>query len=138
MHKGLGFIFLLVSVLALAGIASVTFHADYWLLPPREKFLSSWQDDVKLLRKNRALPTAWDHIREVVVKSDNSPAVDWVESLRRQIKIEPTGAYKMNVMVIHWIENTKYGAIIQYSITDTRTGNTIWEVSRTLHLGYLI
>jgi hypothetical protein len=138
MRKGVGFLLLLVSLLVAAGVAAVTFHADYWMLAPKDKFLRSWQEDLKLLRKNKALPASWDHIREVEVKSDNSPAIDWVESVKKQTKLDPNGTFKLNVMVIHWIEKTKYGAIVQYSITDTRSGNTVWEISRTLHLGYLL
>lgn len=138
MRKGLGFLLILISLLVVGGVAAVSFHADYWLLTPKEKFLTSWQDDVRLLRKNHSLPASWDHIREVEVKSDNSPALDWIESLKQQIHIDPNGTFKLNVMVIHWIEKNKYGAIVQYSITDTRSGNTVWEISRTLHLGYLL
>jgi hypothetical protein len=138
MRKSVGFLLLLISLLVIGGVAAVSLRADYWLLAPKEKFLTSWQEDVKLLRKNKSLPAAWDHIREVEVKSDNSPAMDWIESLKKQIKIDTNGTYKLNVMVIHWIEKTKYGAIVQYSITDTKSGNTIWEISRTLHLGYLL
>jgi hypothetical protein len=138
MRKGLGFLLILVSLLVIGGVAAVSLHADYWMLSPKEKFMSSWQDDVRLLRKKKALPAPWDHIREIEVRSDNSPAIDWVDSLKKQIKIDPNGTYKLNVMVIHWIEKTKYGAIVQYSITDLKSGNTIWEISRTLHLGYLL
>jgi hypothetical protein len=138
MRKSLGFLLLVVGLLAIGGVVAVSMKADYWLLTPKEKFLTSWQDDVSRLRKSHALPPSWDHIREIEIQSDNSPAVDWVDSLKAKIPIDSTGTYKLNIMVIHWIEKNKYGAIIQYSIKDLKTGNTIWEVSRTLHLGYLI
>ena len=138
MRKGVGFLLISVSLLAIGAVTAMTFRADYWLLAPKEKFLSSWQEDVRLLKKKNALPASWDHIREVEVKSDNSPAIDWIESLKSQVKIDPNGTHKLNVLVIHWIEKTKYGVIVQYSITDIKSGNTIWEISRTLHLGYLL
>lgn len=138
MRKSLGSILLIAGLLAIGGIAAVSMKANYWLLTPKNKFITSWQDDVRLLRKTKSLPNGWDHIREVEIKSDNSPAIEWGESMRPQLKIDPNGTYKLNVMVIHWIEKNEYGAIVQYSITDLKSGNTVWEISRTLHLGYLI
>lgn len=138
MRKGFGLLLILASLLIVGGIAAVATKADYWLMSPKDKFLRSWQDDTALLRKTKSLPPAWDHIREIEIKSDNSPATNWVDSLKSRITTDPTGTFKLNVMVIHWIEGNRYGAIVQYSLTDTKSGNTIWEISRTLHLGYLI
>jgi hypothetical protein len=137
-RRNFGLFILIVGLLVIGSVAAVSLKADYWLLTPKEKFIASWQDDVQLLQKTKNLPDAWHHIREVEIKSDNSPAADWVESLKPRIRIDPLGNYKLNIMVIHWIEKNKYGAIIQYSITDLKSGNTVWEISRTLHLGYLI
>lgn len=138
MRKGLGLLLLILALVVIGGVAAVATKADYWLLTPKEKFLKSWQDDTALLRKTKNLPAGWDHIKTVEIKSDNSPATTWVDNLKQRIPVDPNGTYKLNVIVIHWIEGNRYGAIVQYSLTDTKSGNTVWEISRTLHLGYLI
>lgn len=138
MRKGFGLLLLIISLIVIGGVFAVATKADYWLLSPKDKFLQRWQQDTALLRKSKSLPPGWDHVRSVDVRSDNSPAANWVESLKSRIPTDPTGTYQMNVMIIHWIEGNKYGAIVQYTLIDTKTGNTVWEISRTLHLGYLI
>ena len=138
MRKGLGFLLVLVSLLIIGGLAASIFKADYWILSPKDKFIRSWQDDVALLKKSGKLPDGFNHIREIEIKSDNSPARDWIDDLKRRVPTEPTGTYKLSVMVIHWIEDTRYGAIVQYNLVDTKSGNTVWELSRTFKLGYLL
>lgn len=138
MRKGLGLLLLIISLLVIGSVVAVQTKADYWLLTPKEKFMTSWKEDVNLLRKSKKLPAGWDHLRDVEIKSDNSAAIDWSANLKQQIPTDPNGTYKLGVMVIHWIEGNKYGAIIQYSLTDLKSGNTVWEISRTLHLGYLL
>jgi hypothetical protein len=138
MRKGLGFLLVIASLLIVGAIAAVSLRADYWILSPREKFLRSWQEDVLLLQKSNKLPQGWSHIRTVEVKSDNSPARDWVDDLKKRVPTDPTGTYKLSVMAIHWIEENRYGAIIQYNLVDTKSGNTVWELSRTFKLGYIL
>lgn len=138
MRKFLGFVLVIVSLLIVGGIAASTLKADYWILSPKEKFIRSWQEDLALLKKSGKIPAGFDHIREIEVRSDNSPARDWLDDLKRKIPTEPTGTYKLSVMVIHWIEENRYGAIIQYNLVDTKSGNTVWELSRTFKLGYLL
>lgn len=137
-RKGLGLLLILIGLMVIGGVAAYAMKADYWLLSPREKFLRSWQEDLTRLKKAGTLPASFDHIRSIEIHSDNSPAADWVDALKSRIPSDPTGTYKLSVMVIHWIDGNRYGAIIQYNLTDTKTGNAIWEISRTLHLGYLI
>ena len=138
MRKTFGILLLIIGLLAIGTVAAVSLRAQYWLLTPKEKFMTSWQEDLALLRKSKNLPAGWDHIQKVEIKSDSSAAIDWVQSLKPKIKIDSAGNYKLNIMVIHWIEKNKYGAIVQYSMTDLKSGNLIWEISRTLHLGYLL
>lgn len=138
MRKFLGFIFIIVALTVAGGVVAVATKSDYWLLSPKEKFLRSWQDDLNLLQKRKALPEGFSHLKSVEIRSDNSPASEWVESLRSKIPLDPTGTYQLKIMVVHWIDGNKYGTIVQYTLVDTRSGNTVWEISRTLHLGYLI
>ncbi len=138
MRKGFGFLLVLLSFVILGGVAAIYFKADYFLLSPKEKFIESFQNDIALLKKSGTLPEAYSHIREVEIKSDNSPARDWLDDLKRKIPRDQNGTYKLSVMVIHWIEANRYGAIVQYNLVDLKSGNTVWEFSRTFKLGYLL
>lgn len=136
-RKGIGLTLILASIATLFLIAFVVFRADYWLMHPKEKFLHSWQEDVKLLEATNKLPKEWQEIGKVALSSDNSPAQHWLENIRPPIQIKKDGQYRLDVFVIHWIEDTRYGAVVQYNIVDMKTQNTIWELGRTFKLGYI-
>lgn len=138
MRKGFGFLLILVSLLILGAVAAAYFKADYWVLSPKEKFLRSWQEDQAILKKAGNLPEGLSHLRQVEIRSDNSPAQEWLADLKGKIPLDPNGTFKLSVMVIHWIESNRYGAVVQYNLVDLKSGNTVWEFSRTYKLGYLL
>ena len=104
-------------------------------LPPQEKFVVAWKRDLLLLEKSQKLPPQWKNIRRIEVRSEPSPARDWLEHVTPPIAVNPSGLFELHLFVIHWINEGRYGVILEYSLLDTKTGNTIWEAARTLKLG---
>ena len=151
MGKKIGLILLLASLVAIVWIAYVQLGVSYYTKPPYSKLIASWTDDVHNLEKMKKLPKEWSEIRELDIKGDNSwPIQDWLGKIRDQkpkpgseslqkppIKLNPKGRYKLEVFLIHWIEGYRYGAVIQYHLVDLATTNTIWELDRTYHLGFV-
>lgn len=137
LRKGIGLTLLVVSVTSLILVCFTVLHIDYWLAPPYEKFKRSWAEDVLLLEKSKSLPKEWDSIREIAIKSDNSPAQDWIAETQAPITVTSKGNYRLDVFVIHWLEGYRYGVVLQYNLVDLRNQNTIWELGRTLKLGWV-
>lgn len=135
MGKKIGFLFVLISALVIVAFSMLFLKASFWLAAPQEKFIRSWQEDIALLEKSNKLPKEWFNVREVRLRTDNSPVQSWTEHNKHPIKMNPNGTYALNVMLIHWIEGYRYGVVIQYNLVDTKNDNTIWELGRTLKLG---
>ncbi len=138
MQRSLGVIFILASFATLLLIGWIGFNGDYWISPPKEKFLRSWRDDVHLLEKTKTLPPAWKEIREITLKADpNSPADGWIQDIVVPVERNPKGKYRLEVFVIHWIDGYRYGAVVQYDLVDLSNDNTTWELGRTFKLGFV-
>lgn len=136
MRRGLGLLLFLVAICTLGWILLSIFRLDFWLLPPKQKFLRAWYEDIKLLEASKKLPSEWNEVREIVIRSNNSPAQEWIAgTLSPPIRKKPTGTHRLNIFVIHWEEGNRYGAIIEYSLIRLSDQNTDWELGRTLKLG---
>ncbi|MEK7357455.1 MAG: hypothetical protein AAB250_13470, partial [Bdellovibrionota bacterium] len=138
MRKGFGFILVIAALIVGAAVAAQVYNVEYWLLPSKQKFAQNWQNDVAALEKSGKLPESWQQIREIVVKTDNSPAQTWVVGLEAPIKKKQDGFFRLDVFVAHWIDDDRYGALIQYNLVDLRDGNTTWELSRNLQIGRIL
>jgi hypothetical protein len=137
-RKGIGFLIVIAALVVAALGASQYYNLDYWLLPSKQKFATTWMKDIGSLEKSGKLPEGWQQIREIVIKTDNSPAQNWVVGLDPGIKKKQDGVYRLDVFVAHWIENDRYGALVQYNLVDLRTGNTTWELSRNMQIGRIL
>jgi hypothetical protein len=137
-RKGFGFLLVLAALGVAAVVAAQVYNLDYWLLPSKQKFAQTWKKDVLALEASGRLPEGWGQIREISLKTDNSPAQMWVENVDVPIKKNKDGLFKLDVFVIHWIEDDRYGALIQYNLVDQRNGNTTWELSRRLPVGRIL
>lgn len=136
MRKGTGIGLIFAALVLGFGAWFTLAGGQFWLLTPKEKFLTAWSQDLELLSKSGNLPKEWENIREVALKTDNSPAQDWISGVKPPIPTNQNGTYRLDVFVVHWLEGYRYGAILTYSLVDTRRNdNTVWELSRTHKLG---
>jgi hypothetical protein len=107
------------------------------LLSPQQKFAQAWKDDLALLKGSGKLPPQWSEIRSIEVRSEPSPARDWLEHVSAPIATNPNGGFKLQLFALHWIDENRYGVTIEYWLIDAKSGNTIWEFARTLKLGFV-
>lgn len=138
MRKGIGFALFIAAAAAAVFAAAQHYNVDYWLKPSKEKFAITWKKDVVALEKSQKLPKEWQQIRDIVVKTDNSPAQNWVDGVALPVQKKKDGLFRLDVFVAHWIENDKYGVLIQYNLVDLQSGNTTWELSRSLPVGRIL
>jgi hypothetical protein len=94
-----------------------------------------WKDDVKLLVKAQKLPKAWGEIRNIHVDTASPIAAKWMKNIEVPIKVRHDGGYRLDILIDHWIYQGHLGAMIQYNLVDLKSGNTVWELGRTLTIG---
>lgn len=111
------------------------FNQRYWLLPPEQKLISSWREDLQLLKKSKQAELL-SRVSQVRLRAnDHSPAADWVEKIQAPIEKNKSGDILADIFLIHQIEGHRYGVIVQYEFIDTKTKNKVGEFARTLWLG---
>ena len=137
MNKRVGLTLIIFSVILVGWVAYVTLGLGYWLLPPEQKFAQSWKTDIALLEKSQKLPKQWNDIKEVSLRAAAGPAQDWIAGHPNPISSQILGHYKLDIFVIHWLEGYRYGVVIQYNLVDLKNQNTVWELGRTLKLGFV-
>ena len=127
----------LLILVVLIGFITRRDAIDFALLKPQEKFARAWKNDVNLMQTSGALPAAWSDIERIEIKSEPSPARDWLEKTTPPIATTKHGKYKLQLFAIHWIDENRYGVTLEYWLNETATGNTVWETARTLKLGFV-
>ena len=134
-NSSVGLLLLIAGGLCAIWIAWVSLNLGFWMAPPREKFLNAWAEDFRLLNASGTLPPSWSQIRDVNIRTDNSPIHEWLEKAEIPIKKNPKGNLILDVMAVHWIEGHRYGVVLQYKLLDAQTKNTVAELGRTFKLG---
>lgn len=139
MKKALGITLIATGFLTLILIFTRSIpKIEYWMASPKNKLARAISNDLMNLEKHHQLPPAWQEIQIVQIKGANEPASSWVEDLKLPIKTSRSGHYVLKVFVIHWIEDKSYGAVVEYGLYDSKSGNKTDEFARTLKLGFLI
>ncbi len=137
LHKSVGLVLIAAAVVTVLAVIWSALEVDFYLKPPHEKFITRWKADLTQLEKAKKLPSQWNDIREVQVRSDNSPIQDWLPKIKVPISTNPNGRYRLEIFLIHWIENNKYGVVMEYNLIDLVTNNKVWEFGRTYPLGFV-
>lgn len=108
---------------------------EFWVAPPAKKFEISIKRDLSHLLSTNALPKEWSEIALFEIKTDASPAQDWISEKVLNISKNEKGKFKLQVFVSLWIEGSRYGTLVQYDLVDLKTKNTVWETNRNYKLG---
>lgn len=137
MNKRAGLLLILVSIVSIIWISFSYFRVAYWIKPPKEKLEITMTEDFRNLEKAHSLPSAWKDIKEVKIRGDNSPVQEWIPKFRIPVSRNPNGKYCLEMFLIHWIEGSRYGVVVQYNLVDLTDNNTIWELNRTYKLGFI-
>jgi hypothetical protein len=137
MNKKIGLVLVVVGVLSTLLVLVIAADLDFWFSNPEGKFAKSWKNDIHLLEQSHKLPPEWKQIKEISVKAANYPAQDWIADIAAPISSQKTGRYRLDVFVIHWLDGYRYGVVLQYNLVDLKNQNTIWELGRTLKLGFV-
>lgn len=148
----LGLILVGLSIIGILTLAAISFRVGYLIKSPYEKLVATLNEDIKNLAASKKLPPAWNDIKEIKFKGDNTwPVQDWLTKLSppktspapKKIPTKPAivakanGRFRLDIFLIHWIEGYRYGAVVQFQLIDLATTNTVWELDRTYKLGFI-
>lgn len=127
---------MLLWCLALALISYVTL--DFWHTrnaPLYKKLERQWAEDVELLEDSGKLPQPWFDVKEIELVGGTPETRNWLKRIKIPVTVKnDVGTYKLEVLVVVWEEEGKRGTMVQYNLVELKSGNTIWELGRTLIL----
>ncbi|MCB0412334.1 MAG: hypothetical protein KDD22_07400 [Bdellovibrionales bacterium] len=127
------FLVLALSCLALAThLAFKTYQQSHMNLAQKVYFL--WERDLKTLEAHHKLPNGFFHLREVKLKGATPLTHKWLKKTGSPLRLDPQGQFSLEVLMLHWMENNTLGVVIQYNLTDLKTGDMVWELGRTFTL----
>jgi hypothetical protein len=97
-----------------------------------DRLLLAWGADLEILAQSKKLPAGWLNLKEVEYTPLSTAAGKWLETAKPRFPVKSAGQFKLEVMIDDWAIDGKSGAMIQYSLVELTSGNTIWELGRTL------
>jgi hypothetical protein len=132
----------LYMVLAVVGLFALLVTAGYivfeitsfYARPDSARLELLWTRDLKRLRDAKALPAAFDDIKEIEVTPATEQARQWFKSLKVPVTTKVNGGHRLEILLLTWEEGTTVAAIVQYNLIDLKTKDMIWELGRTFIL----
>jgi hypothetical protein len=133
--KLIGLALVMISLVAILWIAYGQLQIDFWRKPPHEKLSTIWTEDIATLTKSKKLPKEWNEIKEVTVKTDNSPLHEWLPKIKPPIPTKINGRYRLETFFVLLLDGNRYGTVVEYDLIDISSSNKVWELGRTYKLG---
>jgi hypothetical protein len=121
-----------IALIVMGGLIGLNYR--YWLKPPHEKFAESWKRDYELIMSTPQAERL-KSIKQIEIKTDSSPVQEWISQVKPPVIEQPSGKFKLALLILHQINENRYGVMIQYTLVDLESGNTVDEFARTLKLG---
>jgi len=95
-----------------------------------EQLRSSWMADVARLREAKAFPPEIDDISDLKFDMPEGPLKQFVTRAHPAFTTKPEGKFELHLFMDEM--PTEKGVILRYDLVNKATGNTVWEVSRSL------
>ncbi len=100
----------------------------------RETFEAQWTRDLAQLREKKLLPLGFESLKMIEFSTSDDQVRAWLEQFKPEFVMHTQGLYKLEVLIDTWADGQEKGVIIQYHLVDLASGDTIWELGRTLAL----
>lgn len=102
---------------------------------PAERLESLWIRDLTTLIGNKSLHEGFFKVKEIKYNPVSESTKAWLKDIEPPLKTKPDGTYKLDVLLDDWADGKDFGIMIQYQLIDLSSGDTVWELGRTLTLG---
>ncbi len=114
------------------------FNISYWRLSPSKRTELIWKSEIdKITKKSPELRKPLLLLKEIEMTTSDQQFKDLIDQTRSPFSKSLKGSYTLKLQFMPWIENMKYGYLIQHEIYDTNTQNKLKEFTININIGYL-
>lgn len=127
-----------VLFLAAAGlIAYDQYNLEYWLTPPEKRAEVKWQKEVdKMVKQSKKMQTAIYLIKSIEMITTDQQFKELIDKSKIPFQKANKGKYDLKIQIMPWVEDMKYGYVIQHELFDETT-NKVFEFSSNVEIGRL-
>lgn len=125
-------------IVSAAGIVAYEhFNVSYWQTPPAVRASQKWKSEVdKEMKKSKPLKTALQLVKKIEQTTTDQQFKEMIDATKSPFKTVNTGTYSLKLQFMPWIEDMKYGYLIQHELFDAK-GNKVSEFNINIDIGRL-
>ncbi len=124
-------------VFATALVAYDQFNISYWQKAPEIRAGEKWKYEIqKVSAQNAKLKTALLLLAKIDQTTTDQQFKEMIDKTPSPFKATPKGKYSLKLQFMPWIEEMKYGYLIQHELFDSN-GNKVSEFNVNVDIGKL-
>jgi hypothetical protein len=124
-------------LLASGLIAYERLNISYWQTAPEVRASEKWRNEIeKIYARNTKLKTALLLLSKIDQSTTDQQFKEMIDKTISPFKIVQNGKYSLKLQFMPWIEEMKYGYLIQHELFDAG-GNKISEFNVNVEIGKL-
>jgi hypothetical protein len=128
--------FLLIALSA-GMLAYDHYNISYWRTPPGIRASQKWQEEVdKVTAKSARLKTSLQLLKTIEMTTTDQQFKDMIDQTKKPFHQVQKGSYILKIQIMPWIEDMKYGYLIQHDLFDS-TNNKVSEFNVNVDIGRL-
>ena len=128
--------FILIQI-ALLLAAYEHFHMGELFTPPAARAAKKWKTEVeKNVSKSKTLQVSLPSLYKIEQTTTDQQFKEMIDATTSPFKVVAGGNYLLKLQFMPWMEDMKYGYLIQHEVFDV-TGNKVSEFNVNIEIGRL-
>lgn len=113
------------------------YNLEYWTTPPEQRAAMKWKAEVdKMLKVSKKLQTAIYLIKSIEMTTTDQDFKDLIDKTKSPFKKANKGKYDLKLQFMPYVEDMKYGYLIQHEFFD-ESNNKVIEFTSMIEIGKL-
>lgn len=118
-------------------IAYEQLNLSYWRKAPEIRASEKWKNEIeKISSRNAKLKTALLLLAKIDQSTTDQQFKEMIDQTPSPFKVAQKGKYTLKLQFMPWIEEMKYGYLIQHELFDV-SGNKVSEFNVNVDIGKL-
>lgn len=118
-------------------IAYDHYNISYWRTPPALRAANQWKREIeKITSKSAKIKTAFLLLKTIEQTTTDQQFKEMIDSTKSPFKTVKNGTYTLKLQFMPWIEEMKYGYLIQHELFDA-ANNKVVEFNTNIEIGKL-
>lgn len=118
-------------------IAYEHYNLGYWTLAPEKRVDIRWAYEIeKIESKDAEIKTALLLLQDWKMRTTDQQFKELIDKSHLPFRKSSKGRYHLEIQIMPWIENMKYGYLIQHELFDSQN-NKIKEFAINFDIGHL-